>query len=47
MLEEKSSFLYEYLLEFKKKGRELKLERTLFYKDCNLNSVKNLTTSPC
>ena len=46
MLGEKSLFFYEYLLEFKKKGRELKLKRTLFYKDCNLSSVKNLT-SPC
>ena len=33
------------------RGRELKLEnfisKTLFYKDCSLGSVKNLTTSPC
>ena len=35
------------------RGRERERERensnskTLFYKDCSLGSVKNLTTSPC
>ena len=26
---------------------EREREKTLFYKDCSLGSVKNLTTSPC
>ena len=33
------------------RGREREREnsnsKTLFYKDCSLGSVKNLTTSPC
>ena len=27
--------------------RERENSKTLFYKDCSLGSVKNLTTSPC
>ena len=27
--------------------RENSNSKTLFYKDCSLGSVKNLTTSPC
>ena len=31
----------------KKRERESSNSQTLFYKDCSLGSVKNLTTSPC